>query len=457
MEGTQTVRHHHTGSRPHIQGASRPLRVRHSAQNLTDGAGLVLVRKLFDRFGLAGWIDGRAEEERGFFRPGLMTEVWIALQLYGGGVMDDLPLLDRRGVRRIFGWVRVPDPTTFGRWLRRASGRMVPLLDEFLWRMVRQRWALAGGVPKKLTLMLDSTVVVRYGQKQAGAEKGYNPKKRGRRSHHPLVAFSKETGDCLGVRWRAGNAHTAEGATEWLEELVGRLKGAGVGEITVRLDKGFISREMVETLQELDVLFLLKVPRQPWLEGFRKQWHHSRKGEDIFPEGEELWSATGSLWGARLLTIQTRKPLRTEEGTLDLDTYEVGLQADVLTNIPGIHALTAWRRYNAGAVVEHRIEELGQLSAGKTAVNDLGGNALLWGLSAVTYQTLHTLRRHFLTGSWRTAQPKRIRLRVIRLPAKLTTHARKTYLQLLRNEPVRLRTLAALRGLNHDIPPPTPA
>ena len=165
----------------------------------------------------------------------------------------------------------------------------------------------------------------------------------------------------------------------------------------------------------------------------------------------------GLALGCPLLTIQTRKPLRTEEGTLDLDTYKVGLQADVLTNIPGIHALTTWRMYNAGAVVEHRIEELGQLSAGKTAVNDLGGDALLWGLSAVTYQTLHTLRRHFLTGSWRTAQPKRIRLRLIRLPAKLTTHACKTYLQLLRAEPVRLRTLAALRGLNHDIPPPTPA
>ncbi len=159
----------------------------------------MLVRKLFDRFGLAGWIDGRAAKEKGFFRPGLMTEVWITLLLYGGGVIDDLPLLDRRGVRRIFGWVRVPDPTTFGRWLRRASGRMVPLLDELLWRMVRQRWALrAGGVPKKLTLMLDSTVVVRYGQKQAGAEKGYNPKKRGRRSHHPIVAFVKETGTAWG-------------------------------------------------------------------------------------------------------------------------------------------------------------------------------------------------------------------------------------------------------------------
>ena len=80
-----------------------------------------------------------------------------------------------------------------------------------------------------------------------------------------MVAFVKETGDCLGVRWRAGHAHTAAGAMEWLEELVGRLKGAGVGEITVRLDKGFISKEIVKSLQELDVFFLLKVPRYPWL------------------------------------------------------------------------------------------------------------------------------------------------------------------------------------------------
>ena len=239
----------HTGSRPHVQGSGRALRVRHSARNLTDGGGLVLVRKLFDRFALAGWIDRRGEREKGFFRPGLMAEVWITLLLYGGRVMDDLPLLERRNVRRIFGWTRVPDPTTFGRWLRLAAERMVPLLDELLWRMVRQRWALAGGAPKKLTLVMDSTVVVRYGKKQAGAERGYNPKKRGRPSHHPLVAFVRETGDCLGVRWRGGSAHTAEGAEEWLEELAGRLRGAGVRDITVRLDKGFFSREMVRTLE----------------------------------------------------------------------------------------------------------------------------------------------------------------------------------------------------------------
>ena len=43
------------------------------------------MRKLFDRFGRADWIDGRVKNVKGFLRPGLMTEAWIALLPYGGG------------------------------------------------------------------------------------------------------------------------------------------------------------------------------------------------------------------------------------------------------------------------------------------------------------------------------------------------------------------------------------
>lgn len=122
------MRHHHTGSRPHVQGSAQPLRVRHSARTLTDSGGLVLVRKLFDRLGLAGWIDTRTGKKKGFFRPSLIVEAWVVLLLYGASVMDDLPLLERRGVRQIFGRVRGPDPTTFGRWPWRVAEPMVPLV-----------------------------------------------------------------------------------------------------------------------------------------------------------------------------------------------------------------------------------------------------------------------------------------------------------------------------------------
>lgn len=110
-----------------------------------------------------------------------------------------------RGIRRAFGGAAVPDPTTFGCWLRRAGPVLLDLLDELLWHLVRARWTEAG-VPEEVTLALDSTVRVRYGTEQAGAEHGYNPKKPGRPNRHPLLAFLVETGVCLGVRSRPGSA-----------------------------------------------------------------------------------------------------------------------------------------------------------------------------------------------------------------------------------------------------------
>ncbi len=441
------MRVHSIASRPHVQGSPAPLRLRHSAGELTDGGGLLLVRRLWDRLGLGQRLDTEAAWLRGDYRPSLMVELWVVLLLYGGGCMDDLSLLAGRGIRRLFGWKSVPDPTTFGRWLRRGGERLAVQLDAVLWQMVRARWA-AVGVPKAVMLVLDSTVVQRYGLKQAGAEKGYNPTKRGRPSHHPLVAFLAETGDCLGVRWRPGNANTAAGAIPWIETLVGQLRAAGVEQITVRLDKGFFSRKMVEALSALGVGYVLKVPDQKWLRRHLSPFRRSQKDP-------ALWTASGTLYGARLLTVEQRREIGGAEGELDLESYEVEKTAHVLSNVEGISALTAWRLYNQGALVEQRIEELGQLSVGTTAVDDLGGNHLLWALGALAYQMLHMIRTTALSGSWRRAQPKRLRAWLFRLPAKLTTHARKQYVQLQRAEPLRRELLRALRRIGTG--PPLPA
>ncbi len=41
---------------------------------------------------------------------------------------------------------------------------------------------------------------------------------------------------------------------------------------------------------------------------------------------------------------------------------------------------------------------------------------LRWSVAVLAYQTLHTFQKHFLAGSWGTAQPKRFRLWFFRLP-----------------------------------------
>lgn len=91
----------------------------------------------------------------------------------------------------------------------------------------------------------------------------------------------------------------------------------------MRLDKAFFSRAIVQTLEELDLWYLLKVPAHGWLRDHHGPWRLSAKGEAIFP-GHELWITSGTLWDGRLLSVQTRRPLEGPD-TLALDTYETGL------------------------------------------------------------------------------------------------------------------------------------
>ena len=321
--------------------------------------------------------------------------------------------------------------------------------------MVRRRWALSGGAPKGLTLVVDSTVVVRYGRNQAAAEVGYNPKKRGRPSHHPLVAFIRDTGDCLGVRWRGADAHTAAGAAEWIEELVERLRAAGVEDITVRLDKGFFSRRMVRTLDGLGVSFTPQGAAPPQAFQAWGSWRFSAKGEAVLP-GEGLWTAVRQALGARGSSrSRPRGPWSATERWCWTPTRSSARPTcsptSAASKLIRRGAATTLARWSSSGS-----RSWSRLSAGRTAVDDMGGNALLWSLAVVAYQTLHTLCENHLCGSWRTGAAQAASPLALQAAREAGRALPQEYLQLLRGEPVRRRLLAALRTLDHAIPPPVP-
>ena len=423
-------------ARPHVQGSASAIEVEITSEQLTDAAGLAPFRLAWDRLGIGAYLDEALAKVGGRYRPSLHAEQWITLLHYGGSCMDHLPLLQSRGVQALFGWRAVVDPTTFGRFLRKAGELGAKVLDELLRKAVRARWEALGKVPRTVMLMFDSTVVQRYGEKQAGAEKGYNPTKHGRRSHHPLLAFL-DTGDCLGVRWRPGNAHTAAGFEEWVEEIVAWLRAQGVEKILVRLDKGFFRVDYIRKLQELGIDFVMKMQESNTLQRYKGPWERAA-GDP------RLEVAEGRRWGVRMLSVRQRE--KAPEGELELGEVVVKRPLTILTNLEGVAPLDAWHMYNQGALVEHRIEEMGQLGVGHTAVDDIGGNHLLWSLGALAYQLLHLVRTTVLEKKHASEQVKTIRSRVIRTPGKLVRHARRLRLKLMSGDPlVRLLERGAER------------
>jgi hypothetical protein len=84
------------------------------------------------------------------------------------------------------------------------------------------RWLFGHITINGITLDLDSTVMIRYGTQQ-GAAKGYNPAKRGRLSHHPLMAFVAQTSMIANCWLCPGNAGTANNMQSFLASTLHRL------------------------------------------------------------------------------------------------------------------------------------------------------------------------------------------------------------------------------------------
>lgn len=93
---------------------------------------------------------------------------------------------------------------------------------------------------------MDSTVVTRHGQQQ-GAARGYNPNKRGRLSHHPLLAFVAEARLVANFWLRPGDAHSANNVLQFIESTLHHLGSKTVG--LLRADSGFYDQAILKLLE----------------------------------------------------------------------------------------------------------------------------------------------------------------------------------------------------------------
>jgi hypothetical protein len=209
--------------------------------------------------------------------------------------------------------------------------------------------------------------------------------------------------------------------------MVAWLRAQGVKHILVRLDKGYFKVDVIEKLKSLGVSFVLKMQESNTLQRYKGPFSPSA-------EDPRLEVSEGERWGVRMLCV--RETAGAPKGELALGRVVVKEQATVLTNITSIDPITAWRMYNQGAQVEHRIEEMGQIGAGCTAVDHLGGNHLLWSLGALAYQMQHFVRTVALDRTPEQRQVKTLRALVIRTPGKLVRHARRMRLKLMYGDPV---------------------
>ena len=147
-------------------------------------------------------------------------------------------------VQTILGLARMPSAMTLTRYFGGLVRSHVEHLSAVLGQFVFEELKLPA---LGATLDLDSTVFERYGR-QEGQFKGYNPRKHGRPSHHPLLAILAQAKLVLHAWLRSDNTASARGVKAFLAETLARVP-ADFRFYAVRADSGFFLSEFLEELE----------------------------------------------------------------------------------------------------------------------------------------------------------------------------------------------------------------
>ena len=129
-----------------------------------------------------------------------------------------------------------PDPQTLRRFLLNAPAHLREQLHRANDRLLH-RFVHLPEHRSRLIFDLDSTVLTVFGHQQ-GAEVGYNPRYRGKRSYDPLLCLEAHSSFLWDVELRRGDAGTWSGSEELLACCFHSVP-SDIRELRVRADAGF--------------------------------------------------------------------------------------------------------------------------------------------------------------------------------------------------------------------------
>jgi DDE family transposase len=232
-------------------------RVSFDDPNLVANAGLLLVGTLVVRLELERLVNAtvRLPGRVGGARPGRKVLTLVHAMVAGASHIDHADILRCGGTAQVL--IRVMAPSTLGTFLRAFTFGHVRQLEAVVGEALRRAWSAGGSPgPARLVIDIDSTICEVAGKAKAGAAFGYT-KVLG---YQPILATRADTGEVCHARMRKGSANTARGARRFIDELVARLHRAGAsGEIVMRFDSGFWSKETIVTLGRLGVRYTMAV------------------------------------------------------------------------------------------------------------------------------------------------------------------------------------------------------
>ncbi|WP_329133234.1 IS1380 family transposase [Streptomyces sp. NBC_01476] len=456
--------------------------MRADGKNLIGHAGVVLLRKVVDRVGLATALSAALPKGTG---PGWRDRGVALVQLACAIVLGATNILQAEHLQ--YHWRALfPRPvsdSTLRRALEAIDGPVLARVERVRAAIRHVVWTLLalrpGGFPwisvcgRELTgwyvLDLDATIVTCTSAKE-GAEGTF----KGSFGHMPLGAWVANTRECVAMLLRPGNAPPNDVADHKtvLAAALRQLPLPLWSKLLIRIDGAAFSHEILDHLQSLttsrrrvrwvtgwainatDEQAIALLPDKVWTAALRQDGEvHKIKG----PDGDMVSYQVAELTGIRDLTgwptgmrliVRRVKPSRRDAKKLTAFEKRTGWRYQITaTNIPAHQGLSSvpgsgqvWfvdALYRDHAEVEDRVKAIKRVGLGLLPSKSWQFNAA-WVLAATIAADLDAWTRLLLPHDepeLAAAEPETIRMKLYHLPARLTSHVRRRTLHLDRTWP----------------------
>lgn len=441
---------------PEARGKGNRVEVSFSTPNLTLYGGMGLLSKFVSKLKVKEVVEDKVQLPR---RERKYSSGDMVLSLVYAQAVDLERLSDTEALRRdrvfhqVAGIDDYPHQTSLSRFLRHftvASARGIGEANLALWQKVR------GGLGEgqRVTLDLDSHVVTVYG-KQQRAKVGYNPKKPGRRSYHPLLCFIGETRDFLWGRFRPGDRNNLQGIKGFLRECLSWLP-SGVKELFVRADSGFYSDSFLRSLEGRHIEYAVAAKLYPAIQAQLGGVEYRAIGGGV-EAGEFPYQGPGWKKARRMVVIREEikegDRRKKEPRLLELKghTYQV-----IVTSIAGWAPEEVWRFYNGRASVENMVKE-GMIGYGLdvNVSHCYAANMAHFYITMLTYNLMNWFKEGVLGQRKVKRMAKWVRQRFFLVAGRLVNRSRRLLLRLSQSWPWKqdyLRAVERLKVLKLPLP-----
>jgi len=163
------------------------IKIEFTDKEITAWGGIALLKKMMDKMSFIELLKTSPLPSQGSNRgydPVQIIVQFIISIWCGASRYEHLEVTRFDGViQQMFGWKSMAGHRAFIRYFQKFSMEdNTNVFSNFY------QWFFNNLAFNNFTLDLDSSVITRYGEQQ-GAAVGYNARKPGRSSHHPLMAF----------------------------------------------------------------------------------------------------------------------------------------------------------------------------------------------------------------------------------------------------------------------------